>query len=106
MQGTRVSFKSKEDAVHFAEKQGMYIPVVSTPNANAFGVGWDYYVCVMIFLRSLTLFNPSSANLLLQRESLPRIMARTTSTNPASFAFVRPSNRPTCNASVFCQLSS
>ncbi|KAI0052719.1 hypothetical protein FA95DRAFT_1483169 [Auriscalpium vulgare] len=27
MQGTRVSFKSKEDAIHFAEKQG-----------------WDYYV--------------------------------------------------------------
>jgi len=27
MQGTRISFKSKEDAIHFAEKQG-----------------WDYYV--------------------------------------------------------------
>lgn len=27
MQGTRVSFRSKEDAIHFAEKQG-----------------WDYYV--------------------------------------------------------------
>lgn len=27
MQGTRISFRSKEDAIHFAEKQG-----------------WDYYV--------------------------------------------------------------
>lgn len=32
MQGTRLSFKSKEDAIHFAEKQG-----------------WDYYVYVPSF---------------------------------------------------------
>lgn len=25
MQGTRVTFKSKEDAIHFAEKQGTYL---------------------------------------------------------------------------------
>ncbi|KZS93709.1 hypothetical protein SISNIDRAFT_400406, partial [Sistotremastrum niveocremeum HHB9708] len=34
MQGTRIGFRSKEDAIHFAEKQGIFL-VIS---------GWDYYV--------------------------------------------------------------
>lgn len=29
MQGTRLSFRSKEDAIHFAEKQGAFAPVGS-----------------------------------------------------------------------------
>ncbi len=29
MQGTRVSFRSKEDAMHFAEKQGMFSTYVT-----------------------------------------------------------------------------
>jgi len=29
MQGTRLTFRSKEDAIHFAEKQGVYDPTSS-----------------------------------------------------------------------------
>ncbi|KAJ3769569.1 Ndufs4, NADH dehydrogenase Fe-S protein 4 [Lentinula raphanica] len=51
MQGTRMSFRSKEDAIHFAEKQGTdtLISVVSTSTDLSRtpiqrGSGWDYYV--------------------------------------------------------------
>ncbi|PSR70500.1 hypothetical protein PHLCEN_2v13651 [Hermanssonia centrifuga] len=36
MQGTRMSFRSKEDAVHFAEKQGEY--------AYPLSLCWDYFI--------------------------------------------------------------
>lgn len=41
MQGTRVSFRSKEDAIHFAEKQGMFICLikyVSLTNCERLGL--------------------------------------------------------------------
>lgn len=44
MQGTRMSFKSKEDAIHFAEKQGMFVsafaryPKLSKPLAYRLGL--------------------------------------------------------------------
>jgi hypothetical protein len=47
MQGTRISFRSKEDAIHFAEKQGIscqdhykrYTVLINI-------LGWDYFVYV------------------------------------------------------------
>jgi len=46
MQGTRVSFKSKEDAIHFAEKQGTYLLTSGSSNQDlpSFVIGWQYYV--------------------------------------------------------------
>lgn len=45
MQGTRMSFKSKEDAAHFAEKQGIlfhFLRYLTYP--HFIRSGWDYYV--------------------------------------------------------------
>jgi hypothetical protein len=48
MQGTRLSFRSKEDAIHFAEKQGnSLIPCHLTSLYSVFCLGWDYYVSVV-----------------------------------------------------------
>jgi hypothetical protein len=48
MQGTRLTFRSKEDAMHFAEKQGQFIlriskHALSNPSLSI-PPGWDYYV--------------------------------------------------------------
>lgn len=51
MQGTRMSFKSKEDAIHFAEKQGV-LSLLSPTRAVTIRLqptihcspGWDYYL--------------------------------------------------------------
>lgn len=50
MQGTRMSFRSKEDAIHFAEKQGAYLGNLETcPGLTFCGpLGWDYYVYVFV----------------------------------------------------------
>lgn len=46
MQGTRTSFRSREDAIHFAEKQGMLSNTVSLELSLHYMTGWDYYVYV------------------------------------------------------------
>ncbi|KAI0350359.1 hypothetical protein OH77DRAFT_1507036 [Trametes cingulata] len=45
MQGTRLSFRTKEDAIHFAEKQGMSSSgLLDQPLTDLRIAGWDYYV--------------------------------------------------------------
>ncbi len=44
VQGTRLSFRSKEDAIHFAEKQGMSLDYFLGPVLRMILLGWDYYV--------------------------------------------------------------
>ena len=44
MQGTRLSFRSKEDAIHFAEKQGVYRMYETIECLIILLLGWDYYV--------------------------------------------------------------
>lgn len=46
MQGTRMTFRSKEDAIHFAEKQGIpyFLNQILTLTRPFFPEGWDYYV--------------------------------------------------------------
>lgn len=75
MQGTRLSFKSKDDAIHFAEKQG-----------------WDYYVYALLSL--VVLFNRFTdfpVRLPKSSVSPPRITRRTTSTSPTNFVFAERS---------------
>ena len=45
MKGTRLTFKSQEDAIHFAKKQGKgRLHVRSLRAADRLFAGWDYYV--------------------------------------------------------------
>ena len=48
MQGTRLTFRSKEDAMHFAEKQGQFIlrifKIALNNHSLSIPPGWDYYV--------------------------------------------------------------
>jgi hypothetical protein len=44
MQGTRLTFKSQEDAIHFAKKQGKGWVFIVLPEADSPFAGWDYYV--------------------------------------------------------------
>ncbi|CAE6461415.1 unnamed protein product [Rhizoctonia solani] len=44
MQGTRMNFKTKEDAIHFAEKQGKSSIIYGGTNIYLHAPGWDYYV--------------------------------------------------------------
>ncbi|CAE6435546.1 unnamed protein product [Rhizoctonia solani] len=44
MQGVRMNFKTKEDAIHFAEKQGKSAPVYVAIRILTHPLGWDYYV--------------------------------------------------------------
>ena len=74
MQGTRLGFRTKEDAIHFAEKQG-----------------WDYYVYVLrlyYFFGISTSFLVSSLRL---RSGLRRTTPRTSSTSPTSSVSSAPS---------------
>ena len=64
MQGTRVSFRSKEDAIHFAEKQGLPPLRLRFPH-----------------LKSLMQAGTTTYNLHLSREYLLRTTRRTTSTS-------------------------
>ena len=55
MQGTRMSFRTKEDAIHFAEKQGTSVPLPTLFELvliAAFLIGWDYYVYALCRLPS------------------------------------------------------
>lgn len=75
MQGTRLSFKSKDDAIHFAEKQG-----------------WDYYVYAPLSV--LVLFNKfTDFAVRLPKSSVfpPRITRRTTFTSPTNSVFAERS---------------
>ena len=44
MQGTRLTFRSKEDAIHFAEKQGVYQLLHPIHITDVLYSGWDYFV--------------------------------------------------------------
>lgn len=45
MQGTRMSFKSKEDAIHFAEKQGESPESIECIyRKTECWLGWDFYL--------------------------------------------------------------
>jgi len=55
MQGTRLTFKSKEDATHFAEKQGKKLYLSYLAVMLTLPEGWDYYVYVSGILRSTIL---------------------------------------------------
>ncbi|KZT65813.1 hypothetical protein DAEQUDRAFT_715924 [Daedalea quercina L-15889] len=43
MQGTRIGFRTKEDAIHFAEKQGACMLLLGVAFIDGMA-GWDYYV--------------------------------------------------------------
>lgn len=97
MQGTRMSFRSKEDAVHFAEKQGPCTYqtlniVMLIVHSHRLGL-----LCVCFYSSNppIELFlngcnkgrHPKSS------ESLPRITPKTLCTSPTNYAYVAQ-NRP------------
>ena len=46
VQGTRLSFRTKEDAIHFSEKQGtsLHLIIWNCIKDQLSLLGWDYYV--------------------------------------------------------------
>jgi hypothetical protein len=55
MQGTRLSFRSKEDAIHFAEKQGECLSCPISFMSQRSSAGLDYYVYVPVIIGASTL---------------------------------------------------
>ena len=62
MQGTRISFRTKEDAMHFAEKQGMSVIFLWFRDriSNLVAPGWDYYVFVTSISQTLSVITERS----------------------------------------------
>lgn len=92
MQGTRLSFRSKEDAAHFAEKQGeclQYFRVFCFAQFDF--TGWDHYVSVAVCNFYFLTDNPTGKQ---PRSSgfLPRTTLRTMCTSPTSSGLRGPSN--------------
>ena len=64
MQGTRISFRSKEDAIHFSEKQGISYDLVKRGTDLYIYLGWDYFVYVVFFdVERCTLLSSNPGNL-------------------------------------------
>jgi NADH dehydrogenase (ubiquinone) Fe-S protein 4 len=105
MQGTRQSFRTKEEAIAFAERQGMphlfYFTNFTYKFSACLNVGWDYFMYVLTLppVQSIAYLVP--ANLLPSRKSRRRTTPRTMSTSPISFVFAGRSNGTLYTASSF-----
>ena len=95
MQGTRLSFRTKEDAIHFAEKQGSLYPFPAECYLLTASTGWDYYMYATSLLLPSLLWDSHHSPTVLRPRSpvfLQRIMRRTSCTNlPSSVFSVRSS---------------
>jgi len=97
MQGTRLSFQSKEDAIHFAEKQGVLSFWLIVAIGSLTLLGWDYYVWVFSQCFEWAWYwSVSAVNLNLLRRSLPRTTPRTMFTSLTNFALWGPSRSGAC----------